>query len=61
MIRLQPVVEIFNVAALNALVQLARAFEGADRLAVRLVLVSVDRLGRAFLTQSQRRAMETPP
>jgi hypothetical protein len=53
MIRLQPVVEIFDLPVLNTLVQLASAFEGADRSSVSVILVGVDCLGRAVLTQLQ--------
>lgn len=57
-IRLQPVVEIFNLPVLNAPIQRASALEGADRLAVSLVLAGVDRLRQAILTEPQRLAEE---
>ena len=57
-IRLQPVVEAFNLPVLNALVQLTSPLERPDRFAVSLVLVGVDRLRRAIMTEPQRLAKE---
>jgi hypothetical protein len=49
---------IFNLPVLNALIQLASPLERPYRFAVSLVLVSVDCLGRPFLTEPQRLAKE---
>lgn len=53
MIRFQPVVEIFDLPVLNVLVRIARLLERTNRFSVSLILVAVDRLGRAVLAQLQ--------
>jgi hypothetical protein len=53
--RRQPIVEIFDLPVLNALVQLATALERSDCLAIGLVLVGVDHLGRAFSALPRKR------
>ena len=45
---------------LHALIQLTRTLKRADGFAVSLILVGVDRLGRAVLTGLQGLPKETP-